>query len=133
MHTKITSDQPDTHQMVVPLQEHAETVKEEGGLKSLPVKRTAAAKPIGAGMKSLLVKRTAAAKLIGIGNTLFNELGDPLHRNFDPSFPKPVRRITPKGPLFFKRDDIVAWVASLAADRRSADVAANDAAFESCV
>ncbi len=113
MELKITSDH--THHMGVPSQEHTEAVSEHSGLKSL------------------LMKRTAAAKLIGIGDTLFNELGDPKHRNYDQSFPKPVRRLTPKGPIFFLRDDIVAWVSSLATDCRSAKLAANDAAFESRV
>ena len=115
MRTEITNNQSHPHQMAVPLKEQAEAVTEEGG------------------MKSLLMKRTAAAKLIGIGKTVFNELGDPLHRNFDPSFPKPVRRITPNGPIYFKRDDIVAWVASLAAESHFDGVAANDAAFGSSV
>lgn len=57
MHTEITKNQSHQHQMVVPLQEQAEAVTEEGGVKSL------------------LMKRTAAAKLIGIGKTVFNEPG----------------------------------------------------------
>ena len=81
----------------------------------------------------LLIKRVAAVKLVGFGITKFNELGNPLHRNFDPTFPKPVRRITPKGPVLFIRAAIVAWVSSLAQDHHSAELAANEAAYKSRV